>query len=67
MFLDGESRCPSGLPALVAITADLFTAFEARRDFHTRPHAFVKRAGALDFALTRFLDANRSPLRWKTL
>jgi len=36
MFLDGESRCPSGLPALVAKAADLFTAFEARRDFHTR-------------------------------
>jgi hypothetical protein len=36
MFLDGESRCPSGLPALVAKAADLFTAFEAGRDFRAR-------------------------------
>jgi hypothetical protein len=36
MFLEGESRCPSGLPALVAKAADLFTAFEAWHDFHTR-------------------------------
>jgi hypothetical protein len=28
MFLEGESTWPSGQLALVAITADLFTAFE---------------------------------------
>jgi hypothetical protein len=54
MFLDGESRCPSGLLALVAKAADLFTAFEVQFDFHTRPHEFVKRALALDSCLTRF-------------
>jgi len=44
MFLEGESAWPSDQLALVAMTADLFTAFDARRDFHARPHAFVKRA-----------------------
>jgi len=37
MFLGGESRCPSGLLALVAKAADLFTAFEVQRDFHSLP------------------------------
>jgi hypothetical protein len=36
MCLEGESRCPSDLPALVAKAADLFIAFEAGCDFHTR-------------------------------